>query len=424
LVVASINSFSWLFLRRMESSLDRELGRRLQSVSGLIAKLVESELFGTRLDTEMSTVDRYLLSSTLDELRLDHQLQAIYLVDHNLTTILSSPAHFRPGEVIGYLKDDSLQIRQAFRGQVAASPLHVIQGNQFKSGYAPFRNELGEVVGLVVIEASPTFFSLLAFFQRGLILLGVVSGMVILIFTLFIIWAVTLFIRLQETVHRNERLAAMGQMAAIVAHEIRNPLGIIKSTAEVLRNRYKDPGKSNELFDFIPDEVERLNRLVNDFLTFARDRDLETLQEDLVSTVRKAIEDIRAECKSPSITIQFHPAVEHLVVPHNPDGIRQVILNLVHNAIEAMEAIEGEIKVLLIPETNWGKKVVKVSVIDNGPGLKQDADKIFEPFFTTKTSGSGLGLAVTKQIIEKHGGRIEAESPDGGGTEIRFYLPI
>ena len=419
-VLIFLNLLGWLFLRRMESSLDEELGRRLQALAGLTAKIVESDIFSTRLTTELSEVDRLLLLSTLEELRIDNQLQSVILTDADLTTIIASPAHLEPGFSLPYLINDSLQIRLAFQGNVIASPLHFIEGNLFKAGYAPIRNELGNVVGLVVVEASADFFSMLKLFRRSLIVGGVTSAVVILLFALFAWWTVMLFVRMQESIHRNERLAAMGQMAATVAHEIRNPLGIIKSTAEVLKTRYQKHDREDELFDFIPSEVERLNRLVNDFLTFARDKKLELQQADLVQTIQKALEDIHAEYKA--IQVNFSSELDSAVVAHHPDSIRQVILNLVRNAIEAMGET-GTVDVRIFSETNWGRRMVKISVADRGPGIQTDPDKIFEPFFTTKASGSGLGLAVTKQIIEKHGGMIQAKNREGGGTIITFQLP-
>ena len=422
LVLAAYNIFSWFFWQRIGKSLDDELGRRLESVAGLIARMVEDDYFSTRLSAEIDEVDRLLLVPTFDDLRRDNQLQAIYLVDLKLRALLSSPAHFAEGETISYIAEDSEHVQKAISGQVNASEVNLIQGNRFKSAYAPFKNETGRVIGLVVVEASANFFSLLQNYQRGLIIGGIVSVVVIILFSFFIVWTMSQFLRLQESVHRNERLAAMGQMAATVAHEIRNPLGIIKSTAEVLRSRYEKTGAHDELFSFIPSEVERLNRLVSDFLAFARDRELDLEDGDLLGTIRRAVADIRQETQAGAVEIVFNPEQAELRLPHNADGIRQVLLNLIHNSIEAMHG-EGRVEVNVESGSGRARKFVVVSVLDTGPGFPDDAGKIFEPFFTTKTSGSGLGLAVTQQIIRKHGGRIEAENAASGGAVVRFYLP-
>lgn len=421
-VLIGYNFASWLFLQRIGRNLDEELGRRLQAVAEMTARVAETDLFNTKLSAEITEVDRLLLRGTLEELRQENQLQAIFLLNRQLEIILASPAHFEPGETISYLLEDSLQIKSALQGRPTASSMHVIEGRRFKSGYAPLRNAAERVIGVVVVEGSANFFSLISFFQRGLIIGGVASVALILLFTAFVLWAVTLFVRLQESVQRNERLAAMGQMAATVAHEVRNPMGIIKSTAEVLRKKFAKTDKDAELFDFIPQEVDRLNRLVTDFLAFARNRELPLELADFIRTVQRAVQDVQSEFDGSGTTITFSSAFPSLTIAHNADGIRQVILNLLHNAIEALGG-RGSVSVAIRPGPKWGRKAVEVQVSDDGPGFQRDPDAIFEPFYTTKTSGSGLGLAVSKQIIEKHEGRIEAISPETGGTIIRFFIP-
>ncbi|MFQ5633139.1 MAG: nitrogen regulation protein NR(II), partial [bacterium] len=289
--------------------------------------------------------------------------------------------------------------------------------------YAPVRNLAGQVIAVVVIEASANFFTILDKFQNGLFLGIFLSILVVLLYGVFIAWAVTYFVRLQENAQRNEKLAAMGHMAATVAHEIRNPLGIIKSTAEVLRDLVQPDGKQKELFEFIPSEVDRLNRLVSDFLTFAREKSLKMERQNIVETVGKAVADIHQECKDSEVELVYSKEKNEILADHNPDGIRQVVLNLVMNSIQAMEN-SGFIEIELTTGTKWGRKVIQIGVVDNGPGVVGDPGKIFEPFFTTKTTGSGLGLAITKQIIEKHGGTIETAKPDSGGLAVYFAIPL
>lgn len=423
LVLLAYNLTSWFFLQKIGKSLDDELGRRLQAVAEMTAASAEMEVFGARLGGPLSEVEQFLLRTRFDEVRRNNQLQAIFLVDRDMRTLAASPEHFLPGERISYLVEDSLVIAQALRGQPAASAMHVIESRRFKSGYAPVKNAAGRVFAVVAVEASATFFSLLTFFQRSLIIGGVASLALMAVFTLFSLWAVTLFVRLQDSVQKNERLAAMGQMAATVAHEIRNPLGIIKSTAEVLQRRYRGTGAEDELFAFIPSEVDRLNRLVNDFLAFARNRDLTLERGDLLQTVRKAVADVQQEYREHPVQIEFRADLDSLPAAHDPDGLRQVVINLLHNSVEALDGT-GTVRVEVGTHTSWGKRFVRVEVRDDGPGFSDAPDKIFEPFYTTKTSGSGLGLAVSKQIIEKHQGRIEATALPEGGAAVRFYLPL
>lgn len=424
LVLVMYNLVGWLFLIQFERSLERELDARLTLSAGLIARLVEAELRNQVDQSALSPINRLLLRKSLEEIRLDYNLQNIHLIDRNETVMLSLPeGTFLAGERIPYLVEDSTRLDSARSGYELPSSLHEVEGFKFKSGYAPVQNLLGQSVAIVVVEASATFFSKINLFQRRLIVGALVSLGVIILYGVFTTWAVSYFVRLQETIQKNERLAAMGQMAATVAHEIRNPLGIIKSTAEVLRDLYQPKEEPGELFGFIPSEVDRLNRLVNDFLTFARDRELKLNQACLVETVGRAVRDLHQELKGSEAEITFSPSVESLTVRHNEDAIRQVLLNLVMNAVEAMEG-KGRVTISVSTSTSWARKYAVIEVRDTGPGLPVPVEKIFEPFFTTKTRGSGLGLAVTKQIIEKHRGRIAVDSVASEGTTIRCFLPM
>lgn len=426
LVLVAYNFAGWVFLTQFEENLDNELGRRLKAVAGIVSTLLERELPQNEIVNELPQTPGALLlyRVTLSEIRRENQLQAIYIVTPDYRAIISEPeGNFATGDMIAYLREDSTEFVAALNDSAAYSRLHDISGNKFKSGYAPVKNLVDEIIAVVVIEASANFFSVLDKFQNGLFLGIFLSVIVVLLYGVFIAWAVTYFVRLQESARQNERLAAMGQMAATVAHEIRNPLGIIKSTAEVLRDLVQPNGKQKELLEFIPSEVDRLNRLVSDFLTFARDKKLNLERRNIVETIGKAVSDIRQECQDSAVEITYSSEAEQILVEHNPDGIRQVILNLVMNAIQAMNN-SGCVKINITQNIKRGRKNVQVGVLDNGPGVDGAPDKIFEPFFTTKISGSGLGLSVTKQIIEKHGGTMEAANLTNGGLGVYFTLPL
>ncbi|MFQ5631815.1 MAG: histidine kinase dimerization/phospho-acceptor domain-containing protein, partial [bacterium] len=253
LVLIAYNLASWIFLRQFEENVDNELGRRLQSVADVVSKLLESELPDDEIVATIPPNPIFIYRIILNDIRIENQLQAIYLVDPDYRTIVSIPeGNFEAGDIIAYLQEDSAQFAIALNGVAAFSRLHEIADSKFKSGYAPIRNLAGHVIAVVVIEASANFFAILDKFQNGLFLGIFLSFLVVLLYGVFIAWAVTYFVRLQEKAQRNEKLAAMGQMAATVAHEIRNPLGIIKSTAEVLQDLVQPHGKQKELIEFIP----------------------------------------------------------------------------------------------------------------------------------------------------------------------------
>jgi signal transduction histidine kinase len=423
LVLAMFNVGSWFFLKQMERHLDAELAQRLTSVAHLSARLLESndipELY-VRGD-ELSI--KVLAEPLLNKVQSEVGVQNVFLVDRGRRALASAGQLFAIGQEIFYLRDDSLLVARAWRGEVVASPVHTLQGNRFKTAYAPVRNALREVSMVVVIEANAAFFEIIDFFLRTLIIGGIISFAVLIIFGVMLLLAMGWFLRAEASLRRAERLASMGQMAAIVAHEIRNPLGIIKSTADVLKSRYDKTDQPDELFEFIPSEVRRLNRLVSDFLSFSRDRELKLAKDDLTQTVQKALVMVQREHPTNAETIQFYGEITNLIISHDADAMIQVLLNLLMNSLDATEG-RGAIRVLLASTVERGNDVALLEVADNGPGLPASAEKVFEPFFTTKTRGSGLGLAVCKQIVERHGGKIVAESEKGKGTVMRIYLPM
>lgn len=415
---------SWQFLQRMGNYLEDELGKRLLSIATLTADLIESGEFPFEYALQTGRLDAAVadLSETLRNVDVKNQLQGVYLVDERLAVIANSRELFEAGERLTFLEEDSAAFYRAVGGIPEVASTKIIQGSRFKSAFAPVLGPLGDVIAVVVVQANADFFQLIRVFQRGLIVGGVVSGALALLFSAFLYWAISLLIKTHESLRQSERLAAMGQMAATVAHEIRNPLSIIKGTADVLQSKYGSQDEPDELFDFIPNEVRRLNRLVNDFLTFARDRDLESNATDLNGTVRKTLDKLTDEMQAANVELQteFESIPE---VHHDDDAIEQVVLNFAINAIQAMHG-GGRLTVRLKNVARRGRRSVCVEIEDTGEGFEEAPDKIFEPFYTTKTAGSGLGLAICKRIVEKHHGWLEAESRKGVGTTMRFYLSV
>lgn len=226
--------------------------------------------------------------------------------------------------------------------------------------------------------------------------------------------------KLQE----KENLAAIGQMAAGIAHEVRNPLTTIKGFVQLLDryNGVKDPSILKDYLTMIDKEIDRVNSLLKDFLLYAKP----SKPELCLSNINDTIEDIRvlmeAQCTSKGITM-IKAFVEDLPdIYCDKNQIKQVIMNIALNAIDAMQ--DSEQKELKL-ETIRDYKYVYIKIKDSGSGISQDKlRKIFNPFFTTKESGTGLGLSVCYSIIDNHHGIIKVKSEEGKGTEFIICLPI
>ncbi|MDZ7261566.1 MAG: ATP-binding protein [candidate division KSB1 bacterium] len=425
LLLLALNLGSWLFLNRMGHYLDGELAKRLCSIADLSADMIEElvdQYYPTFGENTLVTI-AFLIEPILSRVQDQNQLEGVYIIDEVYRVLAEGRRRLPLAGRRTYVQEDSLSLKQAWTGITAASPLHVVAGQRFKSAYAPVKTMSNEVMAILVIEANADFFSILRFFRRGLIIGGLVSLGVLILFSSFLFWAISLLIKTHESMRRSERLALMGQMAATLAHEIRNPLRIINATVDVLKDKYDDRGQPDELFEYIPSEVKRLNRLVNDFLSFTREPQLNKKPGDLPRTLSKAIAALDHECREMKVHIATDIPATLPSINFDEDAVQQVVYNLLLNAIQSMPD-GGNIFVRLVPVSKKGKKYVSVAVEDTGSGIVGDITRIFEPFYTTKTTGSGLGLAISKRTIEKHGGWIEVDSQKGVGTKIRFYLPV
>ena len=225
----------------------------------------------------------------------------------------------------------------------------------------------------------------------------------------------------EATVRRSERLAALGQLSAGLAHEIRNPLSTIKTSAEMLaQNVPSDNGLAHEMAGFISSEVDRTNSLVTRFLDFARPLSVRLEKTDLTQLIDRAVSDI--EKHSPPLDVTIYKNYAPDIPPFRLDGqlMERVVYNLLLNAAQASPA-QGTVTV----KTRQFNSTVEIAVIDRGPGIEpKHLENIFNPFFTTKPTGVGLGLAIVSKIVDEHGGKITVESEPGEGSVFRVYLPF
>jgi signal transduction histidine kinase len=225
----------------------------------------------------------------------------------------------------------------------------------------------------------------------------------------------------EEAVRRADRLAALGQLAAGLAHELRNPLGTIRASAEMLsRNVAAENDVAREMAGFISSEVDRSNSLVTRFLDFVRPLQLRLTPADLAQVLDRAVAMVEREAASRQITVykNYSPGIPPF--PLDAELMERVFHNLLLNAAQATDP-GGAITV----KTRVADENAEISVIDRGHGIDPALiSTIFNPFFTTKPDGVGLGLAIVSKIVEQHGGKIAVESEPGNGSVFRVYLPM
>jgi two-component system NtrC family sensor kinase len=229
--------------------------------------------------------------------------------------------------------------------------------------------------------------------------------------------------RLEATLAQSEKLAAVGQLAAGLAHEINNPLTAIIANAQMLQRELPPEDDRQELVDLIYRAGGRASKVVHNLLDLARKEQYDFKPTDLNETVNGALKLLQHEFVSRSLTLIWEPAEGLPLIMASQDQLQGVWINLLSNALDALENGHNELRI----STRQQGKEVRVVVADNGKGIPPDKLKrIFEPFYTTKAPGrgTGLGLSVSYRVIKQHGGNIQVESKPGGGTQFSVLLPV
>jgi two-component system sensor histidine kinase PilS (NtrC family) len=225
--------------------------------------------------------------------------------------------------------------------------------------------------------------------------------------------------RLEMHARRAERMATVGQLAAGVAHEIRNPMAAISGSIELLRQSPQTSDDDRALMSIVHREVQRLNGLIGDLLDYANPRPKQTVDFDLASLVRETVQVARGDQNFADVELTADTD-DSVPVHADPAKLRQVVWNLVRNAADAARSGGKHVKV----EARGTSDGATVRVSDDGPGIPDHMlGRIFDPFVTTKEKGTGLGLATCHAIITEHGGRIDVDTAPGKGTKMVVTLP-
>lgn len=227
-------------------------------------------------------------------------------------------------------------------------------------------------------------------------------------------------IRLKEQLSRAEHLSSLGEMVAGISHEIRNPLGIIMSSSELLKKKMSDYDPSNPIPNIIIEESSRLNNIITDFLNFAKPRIPNLASCKIEDIIEKNITFLASQIKEEGYTIDKQYDNNLPEITADPDMLYQAFLNILINAMQAMPQV-GKITVRICSNGN----AVEIFFEDQGEGIAEDIlEKIWDPFFTTKSKGTGLGLGIVKNIIESHGGTVRISNRSVSGARVTVRIPV
>lgn len=319
---------------------------------------------------------------------------------------------YRGDDFEPYLVDTTAFRRAVGRQDAEFSAETVIDDVPFKSFYYYCSIE-GDAC-IVAVEADRSYFSKAALFRNRATITGVILLGVFLFLGVLLALVNRRFRQAHAQAVRNERLAFLGRTSAELAHELKNPLAIMKTSCDLLREQH-DPGKKEKAFDYLSDEVMRLSRLINDMLAFSRDKQLARVTfnpREVVDRVAVGVRDTWPE------VVVGNSLPESLSLMGDPDAFFQIAGNLMRNAASAQQG-KGSIRVT---SSERGKRLC-LAFSDNGSGIEADlARSIFEPFASGSKTGTGLGLAIVKSLCEASGWKIKLASRVAGNTVFEVLV--
>jgi len=410
LVVLVTTLFSY---RRARTYLDDQLGERLRAVASGLAHIVAL----TSADSLSSASTGASLFTAFLDAQREYFLSNVVLLDPDGVTVLDLSGYSTPGEPNPFVEMDFSAVTMARSGIASYTRLYRTGDVFMKSAYAPVISRDGDVVALIGVEAGAGFFAQLREFTGGMLAVSLAALAVLLALAVVFYRQSRKLDRAEEAVLRKENLAVMGRMVANVAHEIRNPLSVIRTSAQRIRRKH---GVDDELIDYICEEVDDLDRVLTAYLQFAQAGATAPAMESGRRILARCLVAAQSEAATRGVTIRDTLPPDDVVLLADEKRVRQAVLNVLLNAVQASPP-GAQVDISL--EASGGDAFIIVT--DRGPGIAAgDLPEVTKPFFTRKAGGSGLGLSIVKAIVEEHGGRLDIQSRPGEDTRVTLVFPL
>ena len=420
---------------RLERSLDQELGEKLESVATTAAAVIDGpDLFEIEVEgPEGLAYGRVLVD--LEVVRQAAQSANIFLISPDGLVLFDLLNVEALGDSSALFFAEPIAAIKALAGETISTRLYRTGEFLFKTGFAPVRASNGEILAVAGVEADVDFLGVLHETRQNLMLTLIPAIAAVFLLSVLFVRLSLARQRLEREFARAENLAAVGELAATLAHEVRNPLGVIKRSAERLKRRYQ--GEESELLEYITEECDRLSGTVRRYLDFAKPAPEGRRYGDVEAVVRSTMALLERECGERQVDLKLQiQGPGPWRVRMGSEELKQVLLNLMRNSLEAFaeeqgEAPEGSQPALSVSERQRRIQIdlesarggVRLVFADNGPGMSQETlVRAREPFFTTRAKGSGLGLAIIERLVREAGGKMQTVSAPGKGFTLQIWL--
>ena len=418
LLLGGINLIGWFYYEQTRAILEDEFSQELQLLTTTAVELLDNQEVAHLAADPENTKKKQSMDSQLTEIRNIIHARDIYLLGKN-GVLLSQSQTLNIESSDPLLMVDQGEINQAFKGTAVTGILYKKQRTFYKRGYAPIYSTTDKVDAVLAVEFSTSFVRVTDRIWKALMWLAGVSLLLIILMVLILQRIYSIFLNWEERFLVADKYQSLAQLTAGFAHEIRNPLGIISGNAELLKDSLTGDSKKQAKLDSILEETERMSTILKNFMDYARPSALQFTRFDLCHTIRKSLELCEYQLRKANIEMVLILPENELQISGDDHRIRQVFLNLILNSRDAMPT-GGTITISAVTD---GKKVT-VQYQDSGTGMNpEQLNKAFNPFYSTKANGSGLGLTITRRIIEAHQGKIDIQSELGKGTVILITFP-
>jgi signal transduction histidine kinase len=415
LAVLAMTVLSWVSYRGVRATLEAEFSRRIESVASTIASQVSADDVA---DVQANGEEGHgyaALQVLLEELRATSRLANASVLD-TARTVLYDCA--RAELLHGQSPLDTIAapaIARALGGAPSVSAVYSAREGDVQAGFAPVVDENKRVVALVSVEATIEYQPVLDGLRRDFVLRTLIAALAIAVLAALFVRVAWGSQRLERRLSRAENLAAMGHLTATLAHEIKNPLAVIRGSAERLG---KLEPEAKRMADYVVEETDRLSRTVARYLQFARAEQGPGNGGDAITSLDATLALLEGEMLARKVTVERASGPGSAPVRLDNESLKQVYLNLILNALEAMS--EGG-KLAVSTQERGGR--IEVRIADDGPGMPPEVlARLGNPFFTTRPQGSGLGLFLSRRLAESGGGELNIES-GAQGTVCTVRLP-
>ncbi|MBX7246944.1 MAG: hypothetical protein K1X53_15715 [Candidatus Sumerlaeaceae bacterium] len=425
----------WVLLRQFETSKERDVSERLELVARMISKdllqggptfiLValkdlSAEEMTQRLQAFADTSTYDQLASLLNRRQRDFKLAQVAVLTTNSLVVADGSFTTPPGDPYVYRDIDADCIAKARANLTGESRLYYIYDEPYKRVYLPLYKE-NEIAGILQVSVSPDYIGAITEMRRRVLFNSLLVSALLVLIGVSIWRMFQHMIQAERSALQGARVEAMGALAGGVAHELRNPLMIIRALSEEIASEQRPDSQSARNANEIIGEIERLNEMVTQFLSLSRPAEGARIDEVSVNDSIARVVALMRKGAPDGVSFVDELPLEQLYLQADERALRQVLINLLINARDALKNGRGEVRVTLRER----RGMAEIHVVDNGHGISPKAlARAFEPFFTTKSAGTGLGLAISRGIVENMGGTIEITSTPGRGTDVEIRLPL